>query len=85
MLETAGEDFISLNRTCTIVNSSCEEEVAIAIRDDSIYEGTTNEEFMVIASLEEGSFNGRVRLNPSFVIVSIEDSNARQGRKLLRC
>lgn len=49
----------------------------IEIIDDSIYEGTTNEQFMVIASLEGDTFNGRVRLNPNSVVISIEDNDPR--------
>lgn len=34
---------------------------------------------MVVASLEGDTFNGRVRLNPSPIIISIEDNDPRPG------
>lgn len=53
-------------------------EVQIEIIDDP-YDGLSDERFMVIASLEGDTFNGRVRLNPSPIIISIEDNDPRPG------
>lgn len=67
-----------MNRTLEITNSSIQ-ELLIEIRDDSIYEGTINEQFMALASLEGDTFGGRVRLEPSFVVISIDENDPRQG------
>ena len=51
----------------------------IGILDDSEFEGPVNEQFMVIAYMEGDTFDGRVQVNPSFVVIPIEDNDVRQG------
>ena len=60
-------------------NDSASEEVLIGILDDSEFEGPVNEQFMVIAYMEGDTFNGRVQVNPSFVVIPIEDNDVRPG------
>ena len=67
-----------MNRTHQI-NDSATVEVLIAILDDSEFEGPVNEQFMVIANMEGDTFDGRVRVNPSFVVIPIEDNDVRPG------
>lgn len=65
-----------MNRTFQITDSAT--EVLIGIQDDPEFEGDVNEQFMVIASVEGDSFNGRVRVDPSVVVIPIEDNDIRQ-------
>lgn len=53
------------------VNDSSIQEVLIEVVDDSMLEETI-ERFMAIGSLEGAAFDGRVRLEPNFVMISIE-------------
>ena len=61
------------------INDSATVEVLIEVLDDSEFEGPINEQFMVIAYMEGDTFNGRVRVNPSLVVVPIEDNDVRPG------
>ena len=68
-----------VNRTLEISNTSVQ-EVSVRIIDDLDYEGTSNEQFMVVASLEGATFEGRVKVFPSSVIISIEDNELKPGK-----
>ena len=67
---TGGQDFVSVNGTFQMNDSSIQ-EVFIEVVDDSMFEETTKR-FMAIGSLEGATFDGRVRLQPNFVMISIE-------------
>ena len=75
---TAQQDYTSMNETHQI-NDSASEEVMIEVLDDSEFEGPVNEQFMVIAYMEGDTFDGRVQVNPSFVVIPIEDNDVRPG------
>ena len=76
---TGGVDFFMMNRTLEINNTSVQ-EVSVRILDDLEYEGIPDEQFMVVASLEGATFEGRVKLFPNSVIIAIEDNEAKPGK-----
>ena len=64
-----------INKNISFIDTRSEE--LIAIIDDVIYEGDSNEKFMVLASLTGG--NEKVILQPSFIEISIRDNDIRPG------
>ena len=72
---TVGIDFEAMNKNISFTGPRSEE--LIAIIDDFIYEGTTYENFNVIAFLTGG--NEKVILQPSFIEISIRDNDIRPG------
>ena len=74
-----GDDFIALNRT-VIVGDSSVLEVCVGIIDDSEFEGDTDERFMLLATVEGGQdFKGKVILQPNSVIFAIEDNDCKSA------
>lgn len=47
--------------------------------DDNVYEGNTNEKFIVFAVLESGNFEGRISILSPSVEFTIEDNDPRPG------
>ena len=74
-IHTAGIDSEIINKNISFTSPRSEE--LIAIIDDVIYEGDSNEKFMVLASLTRG--NEKVILQPSFIEISIRDNDIRPG------
>ena len=51
----------------------------MAIIDDGEYEGTSNETFVVLASVNGGIFSERVSLSSSIVEIAIQENDIRPG------
>ena len=63
------------------LNATNSEEVSVEILDDTEYEGTNNEVFMILAALKEGVFGERMRLYPNFAELAIEENDLMPGMK----
>ena len=51
----------------------------MAIIDDGEYEGTSNETFVVLASVNGGIFSERVNLSSHIVEIAIQENDIRPG------
>ena len=80
----AGADFNVVNES-RLLSDLQADDLLLEIMDDNVYEGGINEKFMVLTTLQSGSLEGRVSIQPSFAEVAIEDNDPRPGDGYNNC
>jgi len=72
-------DYVPENFVRPLSNLLANELIIETINDD-IYEGSTDEKFLVIAEVVNDGFNGRVTIQPASIEISIQDDDLQPGK-----
>ena len=75
----ANMDYVPIN-TVNDLNELLSNELIIEAINDDVYEGSTDEKFLVIAEIVSGGHNGRVTIQPSSIEISIQDDDLQPGK-----